>query len=273
MSRDDSAMAGDLSKRGLDRKANRSQTFSGDHAGAVQAVFDEWARTGQADGMERRHKRLAELMLRRFDVPRDARVLDVGCGYGWIARILADLVPEGAIAGIDPSPEMIFAARQACERVPNALFAPARAEEIPWAEAYFTHVISIESAYYWTQTSLASKEIYRVTAYGGSFHILINYFSGNPYSRGWDGEMGLPLHRLTDDEWAAVFRDAGFKAVTTERIPDDSPISPGKTEQELARRQGLQRIGALYVTGTKPSLPETPSPDPVPKPNPFRIWR
>ena len=273
MSKNNSAPAADSVKRDADRMANRSQSFGGDHAGAVQAVFDEWARTGKADGMERRHKRLAELMLGRFNIPRNARVLDIGCGYGWIARVLAHRVPDGAIVGIDPSLEMIFAARQAYERVPNALFAPAAAEEIPWAEDYFTHVISIESAYYWTQTSLASKEIYRVTAYGGSFHILINYFSGNPYSRGWDGEMGLPLHRLTDDQWAAVFRDAGFGGVTTERIPDDSPISPGKTPGELARRQGLQRIGALYVTGSKPALPETPSRKPVAKPSPFRIWR
>ena len=264
-------MADDSTDR--DRNAASAEPFGSGHADAVRAVFDEWARSGKADGMEHRHKRLAELMLERFDIPSDSRFLDIGCGDGWTARLLANRIPQGAFVGIDGSQEMIFKARKACASVPNALFAPASAEEIPWAEDYFTHVLSIESAYYWTEMTLAAKEIYRVACYGGSFHILINYFSGNPYSKGWDSEMGLPLHRLSDGQWAAVFRDTGFQNVSTERIPDDSPISPGKPPAELARRVGLQRIGALYVTGEKPPLPKPTAPGPIARPSPFRIWR
>ena len=243
------------------------------HADAVRRVFDDRARTGMADGMERRHKRLAELMLERFRLPGDARVLDIGCGNGWTARMLAHRVPEGAFVGIDPSREMIFRARRCCEDLENALFVPASAEQIPWAEDYFTHVISIESAYYWSGTNLAAKEIYRVTAYGGSFHILINYYAENPYSEGWDSEMGLSLHRLSGIQWAAVFRAAGFEEIVTERIPDDSPIPLGTPRDELARREGLQQVGALYVTGKKPSVPEGPAHDALPSHDPFCILR
>ncbi len=187
--------------------------------------------------------------------------------------MLSQRVPDGAILGIDPSSEMIFRARRSCEDLENTLFAPASAEQIPWAEDYFTHVISIESAYYWTNTSLSSKEIYRVTAYGGSFHMLVNYYSGNPYSQGWDREMGLFLHRLSGTEWTAVFEAAGFEGIATERIPDDSPIPPGKPPEELARREGLQRVGALYVTGRKPPLPEGPAHSSAPPFDSFRILR
>ena len=226
-----------------------------------------------ADGMERRHRRLADLMLQRVEVPSDARILDIGCGSGWTARMLSARAPEGAIVGIDPSLEMILRARRTCERLENTLFAPASAEQIPWAEDYFTHVLSIESAYYWTSTSLAAKEIYRITAFGGSIHILINFYAENPYSEAWGREMGLSLHRLRGTEWVAVFEAAGFRDLATEQIPDDSPIPPGKPPAELAQREGLQRVGALYVTGMKPSLPEASGGRAPPSFNPFRIFR
>lgn len=212
-------------------------------------------------------------MMERFEIPADARLLDIGCGNGWTVRMLSEQVPDGAIVGIDPSLEMIFRARETCENLDNTLFAPASAERIPWAEDYFTHVLSIESAYYWSDTDLAAREIYRVTSYGGSVHILINYYAENPYSDGWDRDMGLSLHRLSAAEWADVFGAAGFEDIATERIPDDTPIPRGKPPTEHDRWEGLQRVGALYVTGVKPSLPEPPAGKPSPHLSPFHIFR
>ena len=243
------------------------------HDEAVREIFDDWARSGQADGMERRHKRLAARMLERIEIPLDARLLDIGCGYGWIAKMLSNRVPDGAIVGIDPSHEMIWKARDACDGLASTLFAPGSAEEIPWAEDYFTHILSIESAYYWTDVPSALREIYRVAAYGGSVHILINYYEGNPYSEGWDREMGVPLTRLSADEWVELFSKASFEDVGAEKIPDDSPIPDGKPSDELERRVGLQRIGALHVSGRKPSLPATAPLRPPTAPDPFRILR
>ena len=243
------------------------------HDKTVRAIFDDWARSGQADGMERRHKRLAARMLERIEIPPDARLLDIGCGYGWIAKMLSTRVPDGAIVGIDPSHEMIWKARSACDGLANTLFAPASAEEIPWAEDYFTQILSIESAYYWTDVPSALREIYRVTSYGGAVHILINYYEGNPFSEGWDREMGVPLTRLSADEWVELFSKASFQDVSAERIPDDSPIPAGKPPDELERRVGLQRIGALHVSGRKPSLPDSPPRHAPTTPDPFRILR
>ena len=240
---------------------------------AVAKTFDAWVRDGKAEGMERRHKRLAKSMLARITLLPDSRVLDIGCGDGWTARLVAPSLPEGAVFGLDVSREMVEQARQLSAEVENVLFAPGAAEEIPWAEDYFTHVLSIESAYYWIDTSLAAREIFRVTAYGGSFHILINYFEENPFSEGWDCETGLPLHRLDSEQWAELFRAAGFEEVVTDQIPDDSPISPGKSPEELRQREGLQRVGALYVTGRKPGVPESSTPQRAVDASPFRIIR
>ena len=264
-------MAANPTDRAPWAETSSRQRHEEDHSEGVRRVFDGWVRSGEALGMERRHKRLAELMMARFGLPRDARLLDIGCGTGWTARMLADRIPEGAFVGIDASAEMILEARRSCADLDNVLFAPASAEQIPWAENYFTHVISIESAYYWSETMLASREIFRVLAYGGSFHILINYFAENEFSEGWGRDMGLRLHRMGAEEWEAVFRGTGFEEVRSDRIPDDSPISPGKPPRELERRKGLQRVGALYVTGCKPALPEQLERETLPSGSPFRI--
>ncbi len=237
----------------------------------VRETFDEWVRDGRADGMERRHKRLFERMLERIDLIEDDRVLDIGCGDGWTGRMLSPRLPEGAFVGIDLSDEMIRSARRQCNDLENVLFGPAGAEEIPWAGDYFTHILSIESAYYWQDLRAAAAEMYRVAAFGGTFHVLINYYTENRYSEGWDRETGLALIRQGTSDWNALFRESGFQSVLTDRIPDDSPISPGKSPAALARRQGLQREGALYVTGRKPPLPEPPANPSRTEPGPFRV--
>ncbi len=39
------------------------------------------------------------------------RVLDVGCGDGYVTRLIGDRLPNGSVLGIDPSPRMIAAAQ------------------------------------------------------------------------------------------------------------------------------------------------------------------
>lgn len=218
---------------------------------AVAETFDRWVTDGMAAGMERRHRRLAERMLDRVAISTDGCLLDVGCGIGWLARLIVDRVPEAAVVGIDVSREMVHQARLDCADLANVMFAPGAAEEIPWAEEYFTHVMSIESAYYWRDPAKAALEIFRVSKPGGTFHILINYYEENRFSAGWDTETGLTLHRLSAADWVALFATAGFEDVISDQIPDDSPISPGKSPEAKTRRQGLQDIGALYVTGRR----------------------
>jgi SAM-dependent methyltransferase len=51
------------------------------------------------------------------------RILDLGCGFGRITRVLADAYPEAAITAVDLSAEQLENARRYCEGRPNIEFA------------------------------------------------------------------------------------------------------------------------------------------------------
>ena len=57
--------------------------------------------------------------LEALDLQPGERVLDIGCGPGYLAAEMAELVgPEGFVQGIDPSPHMLaIAARRALRAI------------------------------------------------------------------------------------------------------------------------------------------------------------
>src|SRR5215471_6800424 len=73
----------------------------------LRTEFNEWARAGKGESMERGHRPVGEQALAQMNVPTDARVLDIGCGSGWASRLLADYAPAGRVTGIDISDEMV----------------------------------------------------------------------------------------------------------------------------------------------------------------------
>src|SRR3981189_2137217 len=105
----------------------------------LRLEFNEWARTGRGDGMEKGHRPVGEQAIERMRVPADARVLDVGCGSGWATRLLAGYATNGQVTGIDISDEMIRVARESSSAVPNVDFEVAGVDELPFTDNEFTH--------------------------------------------------------------------------------------------------------------------------------------
>src|SRR5689334_15610337 len=54
---------------------------------------------------------LAREALAQLQFRGDERVLDVGCGDGYITRVIASRLPDGSVVGVDASPRMIQVAR------------------------------------------------------------------------------------------------------------------------------------------------------------------
>ena len=216
--------------------------------------FNRWAEAGRGEGMEHDHWPITKPVLERMQIAPTDNVIDVGCGAGWLSRILARGVPEGRVVGMDISDEMIRHARRASLDFGNLVFVAGEVNEIPWESNFFSKAISVESSYYWPEPAKGIRELHRVLREGGSAWILINYYRDNPHSHQWGGLLTVPTHLLSADEWAALFRDAGFTAVAHTRIPDPTPTPPeytGRWFRDAAQLRAFREIGALLVYGAK----------------------
>jgi len=76
-----------------------------------KGFFDKWVAAGESEGDFRDWFR-GELELLRREVPKDARVLDVGCGFGRHMEFLIDACQAAWVAGVDTSATMVTKAKE-----------------------------------------------------------------------------------------------------------------------------------------------------------------
>jgi ubiquinone/menaquinone biosynthesis C-methylase UbiE len=142
------------------------------------AAFDERALGYERGWRGRLHHDIA---VRTADLalsvnPGPGRVLDIGCGTGYLLRLLAGQSPRATeLAGIDPAPAMIAAAEQAAgDR--RLRFSVAAAESLPYPDGSFDLVVSTTSFDHWQDQQAGLRECARVLAPGGHL-VLADLFS------------------------------------------------------------------------------------------------
>ena len=229
------------------------------HDDQLREEFNRWAEAGRGEGMAEEHLPITVPVLDRMGLSSADSVLDVGCGAGWLLRLLAERVTEGRVVGMDVSDEMVRHARRNCADFPQVMAVPGSVDEIPWESAFFTKVISVESAYYWPDPAAGLREIFRVVRPAGSAWILINYYRDNPHCHQWGALLPVPTKLLSAQEWVAMFRDARFDGVAHERVVDPTPAPAeysGRWFRDAAQLAAFRREGALLVYGSKPGQPE-----------------
>ncbi len=221
----------------------------------VTEEFDRWAQAGRGEEMEQHHWPITRPALEQTRFQPGDHVLDIGCGTGWLVRAISARVPDGRVAGIDVSSQMIEGARRLSASVPNAEFRTGSISKLPWPDGSFTKVVSVESAYYWPDPASGVREAWRVLASGGWMWILINYYRDNIYCHRWGSLLPVTTHLLAADEWAELFRQSGLTKVTTSRIPDPTPtpeVYTGRWFLDADEMRRFQNEGALFVEGRKP---------------------
>lgn len=190
----------------------------------LRIEFNEWARAGRGEGMEKGHRPVGEQAIERMHLPATARVLDVGCGSGWASRLMAEKASSGKVIGIDISDEMVQMATESSTEFANVDFRVATAEELPFRDSEFTHAFSMESLYYYSNMLAALREVNRVLQSGGKFVTVIDLYLENTPSHQWIPTLKVPVHLLGIPDYRMMFEEVGFVNIKDERIYDPKPI-------------------------------------------------
>jgi ArsR family transcriptional regulator len=97
-------------------------------------------------------------------------VLDVGCGDGWSARLLAPRC--ASYVGLDRSEKVLSAARRRTKSLSNARFVLGEMEALPFEAARFDHVLLFHVLVHAEDPSVAIAEATRVLRPGGSLGVV-----------------------------------------------------------------------------------------------------
>jgi SAM-dependent methyltransferase len=149
----------------------------------------------------------------------DALALDLGCGGGHVAFLLAPRVRQ--VTAYDLSPAMVEVTRAEAQ---NRGFTNLRAqqgvvEQLPFADAAFDVVVSRYSTHHWHDVGAGLREARRVLKPGGTAVFMDVVAPGRPLLDTWLQSLELlrdPSHvrNYSLAEWHGMLSTAGFGAAT-----------------------------------------------------------
>lgn len=155
--------------------------------------------------------------------PRD-RILDIGCGTGTFATLIKRSHPDVHVVGLDPDPRALARARRKAERAALAIrFDQGYSDELPYSDGSFDRVFSSFMFHHLQadQREKTLREVRRVLARGGSFHLL-DFETPEAQAHGLLGRLHSSQHLKDNSESRilTLMRQAGFGS--SKKVADDS---------------------------------------------------
>jgi ubiquinone/menaquinone biosynthesis C-methylase UbiE len=187
----------------------------------VPAVFAAWA----------------PLVVDLADPRPGSRVLDVACGTGVVARLVARRVgPTGAVVGLDLNPGMLAVAASFTSNGPGTTapitWREASATKMPLPDGVFDIVYCQLGLQFFPDRPAALREMYRVMTPGGRVGLMV--WRGIEHSPGFAvlaaalahhvgpeaaGIMRAPFGLAEGEELRRLIAAAGFSNITIQSVP------------------------------------------------------
>lgn len=182
------------------------------------------------------YKGLLEEFADFLEVAPGMAVADIGCGPGYLTRILAQKVK--AVSCVDIAPSMVERAREHAseEGIENAYYTVGRAESIPEESGYFDIACATSVIYFLDDPVSVLREMARVVKKGGRVAML------NPSDKMTDANIAsfIEEHDLTGFEaeslesWLHAAKNARrFSEKLASRAMEDAGLSQVIHERRL----------------------------------------
>lgn len=150
-------------------------------------VNSDWWQSGFTEGADPEYEEQI-LPLAVEELAGRARVLDVGCGEGQIARLALAKCGATLAVGVDPTRSQIV---EAMLRDGGALYARSLAEPLPFASGSFDAVVACLVFEHIDDCVAAINEVARVLAPGGVFCFFLNHPLLQTPGSGWVIDVDL----------------------------------------------------------------------------------
>ena len=203
----------------------------------VRTTFDEWAKIGRSELMEKEHSKTVLKFLNSIRFEKPFSFLDVGCGNGWVIRKISQIQNCKKAVGIDKSQNMITKAKSKKKSSKENYL---RTDILSWKfNGKFDYIFSMESLYYSTPMESALKKIYKLLKPGGQFFCGTDFYSENKATIRWSNVMNIPLDLRSKKQWKKMFEEIGFET-KTKQVRDHSN-----------RKKWKHEFGTLFIIGKK----------------------
>ena len=171
---------------------------------ADEAVQERLADVLELRAADAGQQAMLEDYLADLALPDGARVLEVGCGTGAVARTLAVRPGVGEVVGLDPSPVFVQRARQIAAGVEDLSYVVGGGTALPFDDGAFDAVVFHTVLSHIPEAGAALAEAARVTAAGGAL-------------AAFDGDYATTTVALGDRDPLQACVDAAMEALVHDR--------------------------------------------------------
>ena len=183
---------------------------------AAVDVFSQWALIGKDEGMERGHAASVQAML-ELAIPKlngGFSAIDLGCGNGWVTRMLSEL-GAGHSEGVDGSNEMIT---KATSKDSNHKYSLGLLPD--WSPGRrFDLVHPMEFLYYLDDPAGMISIIHdEWLEENGILVAGVDHYLEHEESLTWPEHVGVHMTTLSIDDWKSAMVNAGFKDVEIHQV-------------------------------------------------------
>lgn len=197
----------------------------------VVSLYNSWAMDGRDVVMEVTHGAAFEevwehVVKEKLHPKRTFTAIDGGCGNGWATRKMAEHPLCESVVGVDAAAVMVDRAQAlssedaSAEKVSFSV-----GDVVEWAPDEEVDMVNMcETLYLLEEPQAALNNIVpKWLKPGGLFVASLDCYWENKLSHAWEGDLGVPMHCLSESEWEEMFVKAGLTNIKRWRSKQNGP--------------------------------------------------